>query len=151
VKETKPVISLRHAQKKDAPAIYQMIWQAHLNPLGIHWRRFIVAVDVQGRIVGCGQIKPHADGSRELASIMVKPNYRRQGIAGAIILHLLQSETLPVYLTCRSDLRSFYEQFGFRVLEGPPMPPYFQRISRLMEFITKITKRPNRLLIMRRE
>ena len=43
---------------------------AGLNPFSLGWPRFLVAED-GGRVVGVAQIKPHGDGSRELASLAV--------------------------------------------------------------------------------
>ena len=42
----------------------------------------------QGEVIGCAQIKPHRDGSRELASLVVHPDYRGQGIARRMIQYL---------------------------------------------------------------
>ena len=76
--------TLRWANEADAPAIKQMVRDANLNPLGIHWQRFIVAEDVTcepPRIVGIGQVKVHGDGSRELASIATALDRQGEGIA----------------------------------------------------------------------
>jgi N-acetylglutamate synthase-like GNAT family acetyltransferase len=68
--------TLRRARQPDAPAIRRLIRQVGINPLGLDWRRFLIAVDAGGQLVGCGQVKPHADGSLELASIAVQPAWR---------------------------------------------------------------------------
>jgi N-acetylglutamate synthase-like GNAT family acetyltransferase len=83
------MFSLRPATEADFPAIRELIHVANINPTGLDWRRFVLAVTPDGAIIGCGQVKPHHDGSQELASIAVLPERRRQGIAKAIITLLL--------------------------------------------------------------
>ena len=77
--------TLRPATAAEFPAIRKLIWQVGINPIGLDWRRFVLAVDEEGRMLGCGQIKPHKGGIRELASIAVVPEARGLGIARAII------------------------------------------------------------------
>lgn len=129
---------LRPATRRDQAAIRGLIRAVHINPLGIRWRRFILAVDHQGGLVGCGQVKPHADGSRELASIAVVEAWRGRGVASAVIRHLMAAAPPPLWLTCRDRLIPFYERFGFRTVEpGQPMPPYFRRILRLARILIR--------------
>jgi N-acetylglutamate synthase-like GNAT family acetyltransferase len=144
------IYRLRPATAQDADTIRQIISLVHINPMGLDWQRFILAVDDQGSIIGCGQVKPHQDGSRELASIAVLPNWRDKGIARAIIEHLLTTHPGTLYLTCRSQLEPLYEKFGFKVVKLTEMPPYFKKISRLVNFLNRLSLRPVRLLVMRR-
>jgi N-acetylglutamate synthase-like GNAT family acetyltransferase len=76
---------IRPAEKEDAGAIRSLIRSVKINPLGITWSRFLVAVDDENRLIGCGQIKTHRDCSSELASIAVAPAWRGQGIVRALI------------------------------------------------------------------
>ena len=122
--------TLRPATKVDFPAIRRLIHAVGINPMALDWRRFTIAVDADDRLVGCGQVKPHKDGSLELASIAVLPEWRKQGVARAIILHLLETYPRPLYLTCRGRLGPFYEKFGFQEMTAPAdLPPYFRRIT----------------------
>ncbi len=105
--------------------------------MALDWHRFVIAEDGD-EIVGMGQIKPHGDGSRELASIAVIPERRGQGIARKIIEHLLAQESDAVYLTCRSQLQSFYTRFGFRRIQVDEMPPYFRRMIRLTNLFSPL-------------
>jgi N-acetylglutamate synthase-like GNAT family acetyltransferase len=102
-------------------------------------------------MVGCGQIKPHGDGSRELASIAVAPAWREQGVARSIIEHLMAGEPGPLYLTCRASLGRFYARFGFQAIEQAQMPPYFRRVSRLVNAFKSIRLVGEDLLVMRWE
>ena len=77
--------TLRRATNYDFPAIKNLIDAVEINPMGLDWRRFIIAVDKDDHLVGCGQVKQHKDGSLELASIAVQPDWRKQGVARAIV------------------------------------------------------------------
>ena len=143
-------IPIRPATKKDLPAIRRLIFSVHINPTGLDWRHFLVAVTPDGDLLGCGQIKSHFDGSRELASIAVQEEARGQGIARAVILELLVRETIrPLYLMCRARLEPLYVRFGFRKIVPVDMPPYFQRISRLERLFAARARPENRLSVMR--
>ena len=146
------MVQLRPATKADAPGIRALVYQAQLNPLDLDWPRFIVAVSPDGELVGCGQVKPHRDGSRELASIVVAPAFRNQGIARAIIEHLMAHHPGILFLTCRSSLGPFYERLGYRLIQQDEMPPYFRRVSRLFRLLGKAHLIGGEgLLVMRRE
>jgi N-acetylglutamate synthase-like GNAT family acetyltransferase len=144
------MVTIRTAERGDAWAIRALIYTTGINPLGLDWRRFIVAVDDAGQVIGCAQVKPHADGSREVASLAVQPGRQRQGIGRALLERLLAEHAPPLYLTCRASLRPFYERFGFRALARAEMPPYFRAIHRLYGFFKMISRRAEGLLVMRR-
>lgn len=143
--------SLCPATRADAPTIRAMIREARNNPLGLDWRRFVLAVTPQGEVIGCGQIKPHGDGSRELASITVVPGWQRRGVARRLIERLLAAQPGPLYLTCRAQLGPFYEKFGFYVLKPAEMPPYFRRLARLAHALGAVRLMPEEMLVMKRE
>lgn len=131
-------VKLRDAVKADFSAIRALIRQTGINPLGLDWRRFIVAESPAGGFIGCGQLKPHSDSSLELASLAVVPAWRGRGVARVIIQALMAKAPRPLYLTCRGALGPFYEKFGFRVLRPEEMPPYFRRLSRLAGIVGKL-------------
>jgi len=119
--------------------------------MDLQWRHFWVAVDVNGRVIGCCQVKTHGDGSRELASLVVIPDYRGKGIARALIEKNLDENQPPLYLTCRASLQSLYEKFGFAVLPPAQMPPYFRRIWWLFSRTHRLFPRSEGLLVMVRD
>jgi N-acetylglutamate synthase-like GNAT family acetyltransferase len=129
------VFTLRPATAVDFPAIRKLIWQVGINPIGLNWQRFVLAVDEEGRMLGCGQIKPHREGTRELASIAVIQEARGLGIARAIITHLMQAEQPPLYLTCRPALQTLYARFGYHTLGLAEYPTCFRRLDRLARFL----------------
>lgn len=159
---------LRPATREDAPVIRRLIRQAGINPLGLDWRRFLLAMDEadqssirRDRCIGCGQLKPHAGGTLELASIAVVPEWRRRGVASQVIQALIErSKTLPcsqetvapaLYLTCRAGLRSFYERFGFVVLAPDTMPLYFKGAYYTFRLIKSVGLARENLLVMYRQ
>jgi N-acetylglutamate synthase-like GNAT family acetyltransferase len=147
---TKEEFSLRHASREDDPAIKKLVRGTGINPFGLDWRRFILAVDSQDQLVGCGQVRLHHDGSRELASIAVCPEWRRQGAARAIIERLVALHSQPLYLTCRAELGPFYEKFGFRRVDSEEMGAYFRRLSRLLTGFGPLQPLKDRFYIMKR-
>jgi N-acetylglutamate synthase-like GNAT family acetyltransferase len=142
--------SIHPAVEDDFPAIRTLIHKAGINPTGLKWSRFVVAISPGGNFLGCGQIKLHGDGSKELASIAVKEEERGRGIARAVIEHLLAREpSRPVYLMCRARLGALYARFGFIAIDFADMPPYFRNINRLAKIINGKARPENQLLVMR--
>jgi len=127
--------TLRPATVDDSLLIKDLIHRVGINPMDLDWHRFVIAVDGSGKMLGCGQLKPHGRDVIELASIAVEPSYQHQGIARVIIESLIARGPRPLYLTCRSRLGSFYEKWGFRSMKPNEMPAYFRRLSRLVNVI----------------
>lgn len=141
---------VRPAIREDIAAIRMLIHTVQINPTGLVWPRFLVAVTPQGNLLGCGQIKKHSDGSREMASIAVEEQTRGQGVARAVIEALLAQEPdRPLYLMCRTRLNLLYVKFGFQTVRPEEMPLYFRRISRFERFINSKAKPEDRLTVMR--
>ncbi len=141
--------SLRRARETDSAAIRKLIHRAGINPTGLNWQRFVVAVNERGELIGCGQIKPHGEEVLELASIAVEPAYRGQGAAREIIEYLLAENPRPLYLTCRSSLGPFYEKFGFESIGSEEMPRYFRRLAQLAGLADALALFDESLLVMK--
>lgn len=142
--------TLRSATQADAQAIRALIREVQINPTGLNWQRFIIAVDAQGRLVGCGQVKHHRDSSLELASIAVTPGWRDRGVARSLIERLLIDHPGELYLTCRAQLGPFYERFGFRTIEASEMLPRLRRLVQLVSKLHQLGLLPDGLLVMKR-
>jgi len=138
---------LRPATEDDSSFIKDLIHRVGINPMDLDWNRFVIAVDGSGKMLGCGQLKPHGRNVIELASIAVEPPYQHQGIARAIIEHLIARAPRPLYLTCRSRLGSFYEKWGFRSIATDEMPPYYRRLARLAKVMRVLMN--DQLLVMK--
>ena len=143
-------VVFRSASSDDLPFIRGMIREERLNPLGLDWKRFMVGEDEVGDIVACGQVKAHADGSRELASLVVRGPWRGSGLGSKIIELLQSSSNPPLWLTCRSTLIPFYIRSSFHEVEDKSaMPRYFRWASRLMNVFLKAVGRDDYLAVMR--
>lgn len=141
---------LRPANADDFAAIKNLVYIARINPLGLKWPRFTIAENDLGEVIGFAQIKSHRDGSQELASLVVAPDYRGQGIARSLVTHLIGNHKGDLYLTCRSSLGEFYENFGFEPIDNQQMPPFFRRVSRLASLLDILHKGDETMLVMRR-
>lgn len=145
------MFSLRSAFESESDQIKELIHRVGINPMGLDWKHFIVAVQENGQVVGCGQIKPHGGDIRELASIAVQPEFQGQGIARAVMEKLISETPKPLYLMCISTLESFYIKFGFFPLTYGQMPRYFQRIHKVFQMAGKFRKGGEELSIMKME
>jgi N-acetylglutamate synthase-like GNAT family acetyltransferase len=139
---------LRPANSEDFPAIKKLIHQVQINPTGLDWHRFVVAVDESGRMLGCGQLKPHGRGIIELASIAVEPSDRNKGVARAVIEYLIIRAPRPLYLTCLSSMGGFYEKWGFQSVKTDEMPVYFRRLVQLVKMLPSWRSHTDELLVM---
>ena len=141
---------IRPASAADQYAITAIVRAARINPSDLDWQRFLLAQWGQD-IVGVGQVRPHKDGSRELASIAVVPEWQGNGVGGALIRALLSRETGQLYLMCTANREHYYERFGFKRLERPAMPPYFRRFALVNPLIRLFTLNQVRVIVMGRD
>jgi len=141
--------TLRPARESESGQIKALIHSVGINPMGLDWKRFILAVDDLDEIIGCGQLKPHGKEILELASIAVVPEHRGKGIARAVIEHLLKDSPRPLYLTCVSSIGPLYEKFGFVSLSQVEMPRYYQRLRKLAMALMHLSSRNDELLVMK--
>lgn len=147
--ETEPSFRLRPASAADQWTIWRMVLGAGLNPLHLSWKNFILAVGPEEDVRGCGQVKPHKNGVRELASVYVVPEARGKGLARALIEKLLSNHPGTVWLTCRRELVEFYKRFGFEDVRAvDAMPAYFRRVKKLVDLFSPGSDR-SRLAVMR--
>jgi N-acetylglutamate synthase-like GNAT family acetyltransferase len=141
--------TLRPAHESDSRQIKDLIHLVGINPMGLDWKRFIVAVDARDRVIGTGQLKPHGSEILELASIAVSPDRRGEGIARAIIEQLLKDGPRPLYLTCLSTMGPMYEKFGFISLSYAEMPKFFQRLIKVVNVMMTFAREGEHLQVMK--
>lgn len=143
------VVQIRPARRDDAYRIASMVKAARLNPLGVRWERFRVAVDSNEDIIGCAQVKGHRDGSRELASLVVSGEWRGRGVGRALVKVLQKEHGPPLWLTSRSSLIPYYQRFGFLELEADGYKPfYFRWVSRLVNTAGFLASKGEYLAVM---
>jgi N-acetylglutamate synthase-like GNAT family acetyltransferase len=140
---------IKPASKEDFKVIRSLVRSARINPTGLDWHRFLIAVTASGEIIGCGQVKPHGENIREIASLAVKPDYQGKGIARSIITQLIVSNQKPLYLMCRSSLEAFYKKFGFYTLARQEMPSYYRRIAAFVGIASGFLSGKETLRVMR--
>jgi N-acetylglutamate synthase-like GNAT family acetyltransferase len=128
-------ISIRHAVEEDQQTIVLFVRQAKINPRNLHWENFLVAEE-ENKIVGIRQVKVHAQGTREVASGFVLPEYRRQGISARLMNELLARETGPLYTMVNEKRAPYYEQFGFQRVDVSQLPADFLKEYRIGMIVT---------------
>ena len=147
-------IHIRPAREEDQETIVSFIRQAKLNPRNLKWQNFLVAED-NGNVVGVRQVKVYEQGTREIASGFVLPEYRRQGISAELMKALLARETGPLYTMVNEKRAPYYEPFGFRRVDVSQLPSDFRneyRIGRIVTTLRSLFSRDRvHIIPMRRE
>ena len=141
-------IGLRQALLADDETIRKMVREARIFRFGVDWRRFLLAIDENGAIVGCIQVKPHQDGTREMASLVVVPTRQGEGIARFLIETVRGQQPRPLYLTCRGALQPLYRKFGFRSLLPGEMPPYYRKLRRFFDVLRFVLRLNETMAVM---
>ena len=143
-------VTIHTAGEDDQFAITAIVRAARIYPCDLDWQRFLLAQWGQD-IIGVGQVRPHSDGSRELASLAVVPEWQGNGVGGALIRALLSREAGPLHLMCYDSREHYYERFGFKRLDRRAMPPYFRRFMLLAPVLKLLSLNRLRLIVMGRE
>ena len=142
-------VLLRAAQPRDMRRIRAIIRRARINRLGLRWRRFTVAVSGT-QIIGCVQLKPHRDGTVELASLAVERDWRGRGIGGQLVADCVARHTAALHLICTHKLVAYYLRQGFAVVALPDLPPYFRRLMRVLAVVAPRAIKRSRIVVMAR-
>jgi N-acetylglutamate synthase-like GNAT family acetyltransferase len=130
-------ITIRPAKSEEQKMILSLIRQAKINPRNLHWENFLVAED-NGRIVGIRQVRVHSQGTREVGSGFVVPEYRHQGVSARLMNEILSRETGPLYAMINEKWMPYYEQFGFQRIAVEKLPLDFRREYRIGRMITSV-------------
>ncbi|HHH76188.1 MAG TPA: N-acetyltransferase [Phycisphaerae bacterium] len=123
----------RHAKIQDAAAVCELINYYAERGLMLHrsmesfydsLREFIVAVDDEGRIVGCAAIDVMWSDLAEVKSLAVAPDMRRGGIGSEMIkAALADARTIGVKkLFSLTYEQRFFERHGFSVIDREQLP-----------------------------
>ncbi len=147
-------INIRPARLEDRETIVSFIRHAKLNPRNLNWQNFLVAEE-DGQLVGIRQVKVYEQGTREVASGFVLPEYRRQGISAQLMNALLAREAGPLYTMVNEKRAPYYEQFGFRRVDVSQLPSDLRkeyRIGRIVTTLMSIFKRERiRIIPLKRQ
>ena len=147
-------ITIRPARGEDQETIISFLRQAKLNPRNLHWQHFLVA-EQDRKVVGIRQVKVYEDGTREVASGFVLPEYRHLGISAQLMKALLAHETGPLYTMVNKKRVPYYEQFGVRRMDMSQLPSDFRKEYRIGRIVTALmsifSKERIRIIPLKRE
>jgi len=147
-------VTIRPARQEDQETILSLIRQAKLNPRNLYWEHFLVAEE-NGKVVGIRQVKVHGQGTREVASGFVLPEYRNQGISARLMRELLAREDRSLYSMVDQKWLPYYEQFGFRQVDVNQLPPDFRKEYRIGRIVTSLislfSKKKIQIIPLKRE
>lgn len=104
--------AIRRATEADQVALQALVRGERLNPNGIHWPNFVVAVDAHG-IAGAAQLRPHGGALLELGSLVVRRDARGRGLAARLIATLLASHSGEVWMVTAARHAAHYQRWGF--------------------------------------
>ena len=130
-------LTIRPALQADQETIVSFVRQARINPRNLHWENFMVAEE-DGQVVGIRQVKVHSQGTREVASGFVLPEFRRRGISARLMNELLARETGPLYTMVNGKRAAYYEPFGFRRVDVDQLPADFRKEYRIGRIVTTL-------------
>ncbi len=119
----------------DQAAIRTLVHSERLNPHGLDWPNFMVAV-IGPALVGAVQLRRHLDGSRELGSLVVRKEARRRGIASRLINALLAGTNERMLLITVEAFAARYERWGFRRIEPDAAPAASQAQYRIGSLVS---------------
>lgn len=147
-------LTIRPARQDEAGAIWRAVVRAKLPPRDLDWRRTLVA-EQGGRMVGVGQLRPHADGSHELASLAVLPAAQGKGAGSALVAALSARAPGRLYLFCREGLVGYYARLGFAPLPtDAPLPAELARRvafgRRVLSWLARVGWNVGELVVMER-
>jgi amino-acid N-acetyltransferase len=88
------------------------------------FREFVVAVDEEGRVLGCGGLRIFSPELAEIISLAVAPAAHGLGLGGRLVERLVEdAETLGIGTVFALTLRdSFFHRAGFRTVTKELFP-----------------------------
>jgi amino-acid N-acetyltransferase len=141
------IYSIRRATADDEAAILTLVHSERIDANALAWEDFVVAVEA-GRVTGAALVRRHADGSRELGTLVVARDRRGMGLAGRLIDALLSEETGPVSMITDRAHAVHYARWGFVPVSPVSAPPRVRRTY----FRGLVKQRKiNRLVILQRD
>lgn len=122
-----PEISYRSATPQDMPSIISLVKSVRGDERRLDWRQFIIACD-DTKVVGCIRTVQAEPDCKELASLVVMPEYRNKSIGTALVTKMLNKNTSrPLYLVCFRNKMGFYKKHDFQEANVRSIPKTLQR------------------------
>ena len=148
-------LRLRQGRPADMPTLRKLILEERMNPLFLGaGERFIVASMEaggagEGQLLGGGQIRaigPPGGGAGEVASVVVRAGYRRQGVGGRILDELLRRNAegeegfhdLFLLTTCGGA--DFYRRRGFEAVGAAALPAPLRAEQALGSLVARLAR-----------
>ena len=126
------------ARPGDLPAIAELVAAVGGDLEDLLAEQFLVGrvgSTVQGKIVGCGRVKPYS-GFYELASLAVLREWRNSGVGKSIVAELVTWHEGHIYLSCEDDVVDFFRRLGFVLIPMSEMLTGLQ--SKWQRYITQL-------------
>ncbi len=111
-------VNLRAAHPDDEDAVRALLVENGLQS-HFHADQFLVATDDGNRIVGCGRLRPLADGTHEIASVAIASTHRGHGL-GATMVETLIARAGSHRVYGLSLVPGFLLKLGFSALDKVP-------------------------------
>lgn len=94
------------------------------DQLARHFREFVVAVDAEDRVLGCGALRVYSDELAEIASLAVDEAFHGAGIGRRLVERLIQeARGLSLATVFALTLQeSFFHRLGFRTVPREDFP-----------------------------
>jgi N-acetylglutamate synthase-like GNAT family acetyltransferase len=130
-------VEIRRATAADQEEIAALVRAARLNTRGLDWPGFVVAADAgSGDLVGVAQIRVGPDAARELASLVVVPAARGQGVATRLVDALLADPAGVVYAVVDRPYVGHFARWGFAPVAPRELPASVARTYRIGRVVT---------------
>jgi len=133
--------SIHQSSFEDFEQITQFVRQFELDNRDLQRAQFLVAKDVNQKIIGFGRIRKYNDCD-ELCSLGVIEAHRNKGIAKKIVEALINIATPPIYLVC--IIPHYFEKSGFKIVTEFPT-----EISHKLNYCTFELIVPEEYVVMR--
>jgi amino-acid N-acetyltransferase len=121
---------IRRAVASDQEAIRCLASGERVNPTGLKWPNFVVAVN-EAAIIGAAQLRLHRDGSKELATLVVARAWRKRGIAAKLIDTIMADQPGRIFMITGRSYAHHYARWGFLPITPVSAPLGVRRNYRL--------------------
>lgn len=120
-------IKIRSAKAKDSFNILKLVKSVSGDEREFDFKQFVIA-SKDDKLIGCIRTVQAEKDCKEMASLVVSPNYRRKGIGTELIKRILRKDDhRPLYLICKSDKSDIYKKNDFRTCNTSLLPSTLKR------------------------
>jgi amino-acid N-acetyltransferase len=105
-------VVIRAGRADDQASVDDLIAGERVNPNDNHAPNFLLAID-SAAVIGAAQLRRHADGARELSTLVVSANHRGSGVSTVLVDAILANEAGDVFVVTGRRLVGSYQRRGF--------------------------------------